>query len=265
MKSPEETEIALWLDLVAGLRPLEQLALIGLTEMDPRLLPTAIDRQAVVGEKKCVWATNWLAQRIRPLLYAYCDFCMSFARPIGGSGTHTAELISALASLYVATQGLAIAPAVAFSAWAIQSGLKVWCESFGKIELDGPGELRIEAYGDYGGDFPLPLSETILIPGHCAVEFFPEIREVVRDKSYPDPRHIVRIESPARAEGSFNATDHGRGPTIAEYDQGKHDHFISFSDTRTQRKFSARLDVSHMTVMAARVQFTALNPSLTAA
>lgn len=231
-------EIQGWVDFATALRPLEQLSLIGLLEMQPNLTPVAIQRERIVGEEKCDRASKWITTKFRELLHAYCRFCAQVAMPVGGKPGNTTELIAAAASLLMATQGIAMAPAVAFAAWAVQSGVKLWCTQFGVRELDGDGSYTVVPYANYGGDFD-PVGEPQDFRGRFEVNFYPAIQRFIRDPRYTHRLHEVKIDSPARAEGCFVPFETSCLLQIADHHEPKHEHRVRFRDTRTSGEFTA--------------------------
>ncbi len=258
------SELHDWANLVATWRPLEQLALIGLTQLDPALRPNDIEVARVVGEEKCRSASDWLSTHIRPLLYGYCDFCARAAIPIGGKSAETMSLIAALASLLMATNGINAAPAVAFAAWALQAGVKLWCEQYGKVSLDGFGVYEIETYAYYDGDFPNTPAR-LEIRGAYSVSFFPAITQSFKDETYPHPLHAVEIKANARAEGHFMPSDASFLTTISDYAETKHRHQFSFRDTRSRRTLSGGLDAADVHCSSSDVSFITADVILTGA
>lgn len=254
VNSQKQAELGEWSMLVAELRPLEQLALVGLLNMDPTLQPASIEVARIVGENKCERASRWLSINIRDLLYCYCGFCDQIARPLGGTAGNTMDLIPGLAGVLV-SQGLIAGVAVALAAWAIQTGLRSWCEKFGKIQMDGNGTYEIDPYENYDGSFP-PVGGPQKLPGLYAVTYFPSIHHSVRDPDYPIPNHQIVIDTPARAEGVFRPVHRTSLATISDFQEPKHGQRFAFSDSRTQRQLSGSLNVSEIEITEAEVKFS---------
>lgn len=250
------SELQLWVNLATGLRPLEQLALIGLSQRDPWLQPSTIDPSRIVGEEKCYRASQWLSQNFRSLLHGYCDFCAQSGSKVAGKASDTMSLVGALASLLMATHGYSAAPAVAFASWALQSGMKLWCEQYGMVRLDGSGSYRLNLYANYGGDFPATESQ-VDIPGIFSMSYYPAIKEVIRDKQYKSPVHQIIIQEPARAKGQFMPADVSKIDEIIEHCEPQHEHQFIFSDTRSKRTISGTVDVDCLQAQSSELEFRA--------
>ncbi|WFP48958.1 hypothetical protein PL263_12660 [Methylomonas sp. EFPC3] len=251
-----QSELQLWVNLATGLRPLEQLALIGLSQRDPYLQPSTIDPSRIVGEEKCYRASQWLSQNVRSLLHCYCDFCSQAGSKVGGKASDTMSLVGALASLLMATYGYSAAPAVAFASWALQSGMKLWCDQYGVVRLDGSGSYRLNLYANYEGDHPVTLS-SVDIPGIFSMSYYPAIKEVIRDKQYKSPVHQVLIQEPARAKGQFMPADAKKIYDVMEYCESKHQHQFSFSDIRSKRTLSGTVDVYCLQALSTELELEA--------
>ncbi len=254
MNSPQQAQLGDWSAFVAKLRPLEQLALVGLLDMDPTLKPATIRLTEIVGEKKCVLASRWLTKKIRNVLYCYCGLCGQVAGPLGIGAASTMDLIPALAGVLMTNQGISAGMAVALATWVIQSGLRGWCEKFGKIQMDGRGTYELEPYENYGGDLPYVGSPQKL-PGLYAVTYFPPIHHSERDPNYPHPLHEVVIDAPARAEGVFRPVHSTSLSTISDFQEPKHGQRFVFSDSRTQRRLAGKLKISEVEITEVEVKF----------
>jgi hypothetical protein len=251
MKKASKTQQ--WINLAVTLRPLEQLALIGLVKIDPDLTPRDIDVSRIVGEKKCAQAGDWVNKRFREMLQCYCAFCSKISKPVGGGSATTTALIAALATALMKLGDITLVPAVAFAAWALQSGIKLWCDQYGQMQLDGKGEYFINP--DIYTDSDLPPNPPQILKGNYSVTFYPAITKVVKDPRYKHPTHRVNIQVPARAEGYFIPSGGSAMAAIAAYCDSEHQHRFSFVDTVTGRGLYGEISVDKLRVSSADHDF----------
>lgn len=243
-----------WIQLTAGLAPLEQLALIGLTQRNPALTAPQISIPSIVGEEKCHSASLWLSKNIRGLLHVYCDFCSRTAMPVGGQPADTMALIGALSGMIMSVLGYTPAAAAAFSAWALQNGVKLWCGRYGRQQLDGAGTYVVMVDMNYDGSFP-PGESPPEIPGMFSISYQPEIKEVVRDKRYTHVLHQVNITERARAQGVFIPDDARRLDDILEFKGARHAHKFGFTDTRSKLTLNGTVDLEQLACDASALRF----------
>src|ERR1043165_8538988 len=133
MVAPQkESNIDEWIKLAEKLKPIENLALIGLISIRPSLAPSIITPSVLMTEENTSGAEKWAIKHFRKSFAFYCDNYKKHEVALVSEAIKRADLIRLLAPLIVTTYSLPLGIAVGFLFWAMTYGLNHWCEKYGQ-------------------------------------------------------------------------------------------------------------------------------------